>query len=407
MHSRRIAIAATLTIAASPLLSQPIAIDDPDFGPGSVTFDPSQNLEFLDLTSTLNIPVATIEAGLLPGGTYDGWRYATPEEVTNLLNEIGWSPPISSVFDGLNESPTNIALHVINEFIGATDPLSSGIAVSLGIFGDERVSEVLYIGPSIGGPVSSVSELPIPITDLLASTGHWLVRKVEDDAPTYQGHLTEQGTPFSGTADFRVTLVRGTALPLETIELTGVPVQDGLFTIPLSFDARALGSIDVSLQIEVRAPSGVGAYEMIGPNQPVTPAPRALRAGNADSADFADTAATALTLSNEATVPLPLAAGTEPYGVTYRSPVVSRSGNQVILNGLIRDVGISNAEGTVFATLPVGFRPTARLLFLQASSAGVYRVDVLPNGQLQFLGPPGVGGAIDWVSLDGIAFTLD
>ncbi|MEM1329431.1 MAG: hypothetical protein AAGG07_02600 [Planctomycetota bacterium] len=433
-----------LALAATPAIAQPVVGSDPRFGSGAITGDPSQNLVFLDLTVTEGISLAAMKTELLPGGAYERWRYATPSEVAAFINSFGWSPPISGPSLGEVLVAGSTGRTIVEDYIGVTFETFDGLPSATGYLEN---GNVIRIGFEIGfGPVSTFN-LFSPVSS--ADTGHWLVRDVVPNAPTYQGTLAESGTPFDGVADFRATLTSRFGVPLETIEHAGVAVFGGLFKIPLSFDSALFESPGATLRIEVRAPSGVGEYQALTPDQPVSPAPSAVFAQNASLADFAlnaDTAASAaaamvamhadsaetaniaasadtatlasnalnadsadvaMSLSNEASVPLPLSAGTEPYGAGYSSPVVTRIGNLVVLNGLVRDVGISNAEGTVFATLPAGFRPTARLLFLQASSGGVYRVDVLPSGELQFLGAPGVGGAIDWVSLDGISFRIE
>ena len=140
----------------------------------------------------------------------------------------------------------------------------------------------------------------------------------------------------------------------------------------------------------------------------------AQRAGQSETADFATSAASAdsanvaSTLSNQESRPLTLFAGTEIYGAGYLPPTATRIGNTVTLNGLVRDVGnLSFPTGNTFAILDEGMRPNGRLIFLQASSAGAYRIDVKTDGTLSFQGAPGVGGSIDWVSLDGISFPIE
>ncbi|MEM1329432.1 MAG: hypothetical protein AAGG07_02605 [Planctomycetota bacterium] len=402
MRHTLFATVAAVTIIASPAIAQPVVGSDPQFGPGSITGDPSQNLEILDLTVTAGVSVATMQTELLPGGTYEGWRYATLNEVVAFVNSFGWSPPITDAFE-FNEVDGLLARTILDDFIGVLDSGPFGVQITTGYLQDESVVQLGY--SPFGAEQSFFASFPGD-SDFIGSEvkGHWLVRDVEPNVPMYQGILAESGVPFDGDADFRVTLSSGFRLPLETIEHSQVSVANGLFTIPLSFSLALFENTGATLRIDVRAPAGTGDFEPLTPDQPVSLAPIAIYALTAKSADFA---AAAGTLTSDAAVPLQLVIGTEPYGVGYRSPVVSRSGNQVILNGLVRDVGISNEPGRGFAILPEGFRPTARLLFLQASSAGVYRIDVLPDGQLQFQGAPGVGGLIDWVSLDGISFTLE
>jgi len=391
----------SLLAVASTAIAQPIVVDNPSFGPGSITFDPSQNLAFLDLTVTSNLSHAAMQTELMPGGAYEDWRYATRSEVVAFVNSFGWSPPLSDQTQGAQiDGP--IGRTIIDDYIGLTGAIN-GISDSAAGFLENEDAIWIWFYEDFGLQFSGFNLIGVGTLGSF-NAGHWLVRESTPSYPTYQGRLAESGTVVDGDADFRATLFSRWGFPLETIEHTNVPVLDGLFTVPLSFDPALFEIPDAMLRFEVRAPSGVGAYEAVNADQPLSPAPNAMFARRASTADSADVA---MTLNNETTIALPLNAGTAPYGVGYSDPIVTRSGNLVVLNGLVGDTGISNDPETAFATLPAGFRPNARLLFLQASSAGIYRVDVLPSGDIVFQDAPGVGGPMDWVSLDGISFPIE
>jgi hypothetical protein len=94
---------------------------------------------------------------------------------------------------------------------------------------------------------------------------------------------------------------------------------------------------------------------------------------------------------------LPLAPGWSAYGGDYGTPSFSQTTSGVVtVSGLIKD----GAWGKL-AVLPVGSRPSKRLLFNLNVSNQTARVDVLTNGEIHW-----VGGSKDgsWISLSGIKF---
>jgi hypothetical protein len=96
---------------------------------------------------------------------------------------------------------------------------------------------------------------------------------------TYQGRLESAGAPATGSYDFQFALFTaptgGTQVGLTT-QHNAVPVEDGLFTVALSF-ANAFTGPARSLEIRVR-PAGVGGFTTLTPRQNVTPAPYAIKA---------------------------------------------------------------------------------------------------------------------------------
>lgn len=118
-------------------------------------------------------------------------------------------------------------------------------------------------------------------------------------AITYQGRLTQSGQPGSGVFDFRAQLYNraaagepGDTLVSPTLDLTGVTVTGGLFTLTLDFGAGVFNGQARWLLLAVR-PSGAGSLTALTPRQPVTPAPYAAYAANAAAAATATTAANA------------------------------------------------------------------------------------------------------------------
>ncbi len=96
---------------------------------------------------------------------------------------------------------------------------------------------------------------------------------------TYQGRLIQNGSPYSGTCDFRFTLYSGGMIPASVggpVEKTGVQVQDGYFTTMLDFGYGAFTGESRQLGIEVRCPSGSGSYTALGDYAPISAAPYAL-----------------------------------------------------------------------------------------------------------------------------------
>lgn len=72
----------------------------------------------------------------------------------------------------------------------------------------------------------------------------------------------------------------------------------------------------------------------------------------------------------------------------------------VFLRGLA--TGGSSASGTIF-TLPVGYRPSARLVLASISQAGTCRIDIQSDGTVN----AAAGGSTGWNSLDGLCFYAD
>jgi Tfp pilus assembly protein PilE len=89
-------------------------------------------------------------------------------------------------------------------------------------------------------------------------------------------------------------------------------------------------------------------------------------------------------------------------GVTYELPQYSKTGgeNMVSLKGLVKSG--SNTYDTPIATLPAGYRPEGRLIFASDNANTFARLDVLPNGEIHFM-----GSTNQWQSLDGITFHAD
>ena len=100
---------------------------------------------------------------------------------------------------------------------------------------------------------------------------------------TYQGRLAENGSPFSGSAEFQATLwdaaegggAQGANIPALVI----VPVTNGLFTLPLNFGSAPFASgAERWLQLEIR--TSIGAFSLLSPRQRLSATPYSIMAGN-------------------------------------------------------------------------------------------------------------------------------
>jgi len=102
-----------------------------------------------------------------------------------------------------------------------------------------------------------------------------------DKSISYQGRLTNSGSPVTGLADLKVRVYNAAVGGARTggpITLLNVPVQDGLFNLNLDFGAFDFAFIGEMrwLDIEVRSPPGVGLYTKLTPRQEITSVPSAL-----------------------------------------------------------------------------------------------------------------------------------
>lgn len=148
---------------------------DTSLGSSTALLDTSTNLAWLHLTLTANNSYDTVTSNLGAGGTFDGWRFATPAELVTFFTD----------YDGGVVNSTN-ALNLMNDLGGplsdAANPTNGfhrqssigflNIASGLGheIFGYIAVDN--FFGPSInpnlqGSAVDNVA---------FSGTGSWLVQ---------------------------------------------------------------------------------------------------------------------------------------------------------------------------------------------------------------------------------------
>ena len=96
---------------------------------------------------------------------------------------------------------------------------------------------------------------------------------------TYQGRLTDAGSPANGTYDMRFILYdaeSGGAQVGGTVNKEDVIVTNGLFSVELDFGATALNGDARWVEIAVRPGTSAAAHTVLSPRQPVSPAPYAL-----------------------------------------------------------------------------------------------------------------------------------
>lgn len=96
---------------------------------------------------------------------------------------------------------------------------------------------------------------------------------------TYQGRLTDAGSPANGTYDLRFILydaeTAGAAVG-STVSKEDVAVSNGLFSVDLDFGAAAFNGDARWVEIAVRPGSSTGSHTVLSPRQPISPAPYAL-----------------------------------------------------------------------------------------------------------------------------------
>ena len=112
---------------------------------------------------------------------------------------------------------------------------------------------------------------------------------------TYQGRLTDGGTPANGNYDLQFALWDSASSGSQigsTQTVNIVPVSSGIFTVTLDFGANAFPGANRFLEISARL-SGASSFTLLLPRQPITSTPYAFRSGNAT---FADTATNATQL---------------------------------------------------------------------------------------------------------------
>ena len=112
---------------------------------------------------------------------------------------------------------------------------------------------------------------------------------------TYQGRLTEGGTPANNTYDLQFalfdSLVGGNQIGA-TQTLSTVAVTGGVFTVQLDFGVNAFPGANRFLEIVVRPTSG-GSFTTLSPRQQISSTPYAIRTLNAGAADALSSACVA------------------------------------------------------------------------------------------------------------------
>lgn len=133
--------------------------------------------------------------------------------------------------------------------------------------------------------------LKLAVAVLLGAAGLARAQTPLGSAFTYQGRLTDGGSPAEGNFDFQFLLFDapvGGSQAGPTLDRPGVAVNTGLFTVSLDFGSAASGVDARFLETRVR-PAGSAAYTTLTGRQRLTPAPNALYAVTSQHATSATT----------------------------------------------------------------------------------------------------------------------
>lgn len=143
-----------------------------------------------------------------------------------------------------------------------------------------------------GGPFDATSLAGASLLIDQDIPGEWVIRASAGGSGfTYQGMLEDAGEPVNGTIDISFELFTSSTggTPIESTLLTGVSVEDGLFSTLVEFDASLFDGTDRWLGIWIANPAGSALVPLAG-RQRVSPTPMAMYALQATEAAVADVA---------------------------------------------------------------------------------------------------------------------
>ena len=120
---------------SSPISAQVIEVDSAIFGPGTLTRDTVQGLDFLDLEDTLGRSFQDVSSQLGSGGEFEGFRYATFDEIESLVSNYNSpaTPPGTPRLTTLLDVATNL--------FGSD--FSTGLSADLGPLGDIQIVSII------------------------------------------------------------------------------------------------------------------------------------------------------------------------------------------------------------------------------------------------------------------------
>ncbi len=147
----------------------------------------------------------------------------------------------------------------------------------------------------IEGPAGmNLADLPaLDVQDVADASSfgasHFLIRaNAGSSGYTYQGELKSAGNAYTGSADMRFQHFRtptgATAMDANPVEISGINVVDGKFTVNIPADPRVFVDVttDTYLEVSVRTSLG-GPYTTLSPRQRMTSTPTAFAATYANT----------------------------------------------------------------------------------------------------------------------------
>jgi len=176
-----IASAAVLSIA-SACSAALVSADWQATGDGLLTRDTANNLDWLDWTQGLDLSYIDMQPELLPGGRFEGFRYATLDEL-NAFMLSGGVPDLGGRTEANVPSVTSIlglvGANDLFDFLGAGNSSAAFLYDASNAGPGSFITSALFSIEVFDSPVTAKGgELGASINNLAFGMGHALVRAV-------------------------------------------------------------------------------------------------------------------------------------------------------------------------------------------------------------------------------------
>ena len=196
---------------------------------------------------------------------------------------------------------------------------------------------------------------------------------------TYQGRLTDSGSPANGNYDLQFALfdsLLGGAQIGSTLTRSGVLVSAGAFTVQLDFTVSAFPGADRFLEIGVR-PAGFGSFTLLAPRQQISSTPYAIRTLNATASDTLSSACVACVQDSQ----INQVSGSKVNGTIPVASVPAASSNY-IQNATSQQAGSSfniSGNGIIGGNVGIGTPTPSALLSVVKQGATEPNVQGVPT----------------------------